>query len=105
MKLDPKHALIALIVAVLGLIALIAIVSDSWRWTMLCVVALQIVTVALIVGTRRERGVDDGAAAALRRIERAIENVSLRTVTEAEATQRDLGGRIDQIRLSLNKES
>lgn len=103
MKLDRKNELIALVVAVLGLLALIAIASDSWRWTLVCVVVLQIVTVALIVEANRGRS-GNSDTDALRRIERAIENVSLRTVTEAEATQRELGGRIDELGRTLKND-
>lgn len=96
MKFSPKEYLVFVVSAALASLALVSIAKDSWQGAAACVVALQSVVVTLgLYASRRRRALGD--ARTLRRIERALDNVSLRIVTESQATQRELGGRLDDL--------
>lgn len=116
MTMSPKESLVALVVAALGTAAIVGVVLNSWKGAILCVVALQMVHIAVVILLARrrtpssrdaktlariERAINDGED--LARIERAIENVSLRVVTESAATRRELVGLIDELGRSARK--
>ncbi|MGZ5368992.1 MAG: hypothetical protein ACXWXV_07275 [Aeromicrobium sp.] len=116
MTISPKESLVALVVAALGTAAIVGVVLNSWKGAILCVVALQMVHIAvvLLLARRRtpsgrdaktlariERAINEGED--LARMERAIENVSLRVVTESDATRRELVGLIDELGRSAKK--
>lgn len=116
MTISPKELQVTLVVAALGTAALVGVVLDSWKGAILCVVALQMVdiAVALLLARRRTRSGGDAKTLArierainedenLARIERAIENVSLRVVTESDAIRRELAGLIDELGRSVKQ--
>ncbi|MEO6471789.1 MAG: class I SAM-dependent methyltransferase [Aeromicrobium sp.] len=116
MNLGSKERLVVGAIGGVGVLALIAVDLDSWRWAISSVVVLQMLTaaLALVVPRRvkvRKPKLPPNAVLnvaqnneALLRIERAIENVSLRIVTESQATQQEMTGRIDKGASALSRE-
>ena len=92
--LSPRVWAIALIAVVLTAGAFAGIALDSWRVAVAFGVALQVLTLAAVVATRR--GASVPTRKALARIERSIDNVSLRVVNESQALQRELEARLDR---------
>lgn len=86
MKIGLKELLVAAAVGILSLLAVVAVVARMWGLAVLCVGALQVLTIVIVLDAHRRQ------QAALLRLERATENVSLRVVTEGQATQRSLDG-------------
>ena len=103
MTLSRREVLVALITGALGVAALVGIVLDSWRVAALGVIALQMVNIALVLVLARRRAPSGKDAKVLARIERAIDNVSLRVVTETDATRRELAGLIDELDRSVKR--
>ena len=87
MKIGLKELLVAVAVGIVSLLAVIAVVAEAWGLAVLCVGALQVLTIVIVLDTQRRQ------RAALLRLERAVENVSLRVVTESVALQREIANR------------
>ena len=97
-KIGPRTRWIAAVAAVLGIGAAISIAIDSWRAAMAFSVALQLVTLAVVVLAARKRPrSSEQTTKALRRLARAVDNVSLRVVNESQAIQRELDARRDDV--------
>lgn len=73
----------------------VAIVVRSWEPAVACLVILQIVTVWLGLTILRRRPVSHSSA--LDRIEQRLDELSLRVVTESQATSRELSGLTEQL--------
>ena len=87
MKIGLEALLVAAAVGTVSLLAVIAVVAEAWGLAVLCVGALQVLTIVIVLDTQRRQ------RAALLRLERAVENVSLRVVTESVALQREIANR------------
>ena len=87
MKIGLKELLVAAAVGILSLLAVVAVVARMWGLAVLCVGALQVLTIVIVLDAHRRQ------RAALLRLERAVENVSRRVVTESVALQREIGKR------------
>lgn len=87
MKIGLEALLVAAAVGIVSLLAVIAVVAEAWGLAVLCVGALQVLTIVIVLDTQRRQ------RAALLRLERAVENVSLRVVTESVALQREIANR------------
>lgn len=96
MKINRKDLLVIGIAGVVALAALASILADLWRFAAAFLVALQVIGLAVALDVhRRLRNSADAqveAASVLSRLEDAATNVSLRVVTEAQATQRAIEG-------------
>ena len=87
MKIGLKELLVAVAVGIVSLLAVIAVIAESWGLVLLCIGALQLLTLGIVLDAQRRQ------RAALLRLERAVENVSLRVVTESVALQREITNR------------
>ena len=92
-QLSPRVWAIAVVAVLLTAGAFAGIALDSWRVAGAFGVALQALTLAAVIATRR--GTSFPTRGALARIERSIDNVSLRVVNESQALQRELDARLD----------
>jgi membrane protein implicated in regulation of membrane protease activity len=95
MKLTRKEQLAAAVVGALGVGLLVALLLDSWQWSLALVAALMVVLSGVIVIALRRQ--DSTRTADLERIERKIDNLSVRVVTESQATHRELAGLIEEL--------
>lgn len=84
MKIGIKALLVAAAVGIASLLAVIAVVAQKWGLAVLCIGALQALTLVIVLDAHRRQ------RAQLLRLERAVENVSLRVVTESVALQREI---------------
>lgn len=101
MNLTLKETVAAVAVAALGVGLVLAILVESWRWSMASLGALVILSsVVLFLALRRQ---DANRTAALERIERKIDNLALRVVTESQATHRELSGLIEELGTALRR--
>ncbi|MBC7594434.1 MAG: hypothetical protein H7288_10920 [Kineosporiaceae bacterium] len=87
MKIGLKALLVAAAVGTVSLVAVIAVVAEAWGLAVLCIGALQLLTLGIVLDAQRRQ------REALLRLERALENVSLRVVTESVALQREIANR------------
>lgn len=95
MKLPGTKVLLLIGVAgVLTLLTVVAVIADENGAAILCAVALQLLSLAVVLDVRRGQiAAAEGAAKhaeAMARLERQIDNVGLRVVTEAQALERTL---------------
>jgi membrane protein implicated in regulation of membrane protease activity len=100
MKLTRKEQLATAVAAVLGVGLVVALLLGSWRWSLALVAALMVLLSGVILLALRRQ--DSTRKADFERIERKIDNLALRVVTESQATHRELGGLIEELRTSLN---
>jgi predicted lipid-binding transport protein (Tim44 family) len=77
----------------------VAILLDSWHWSIGLVGALVVVLSALILIALLRQ--DSMRITDFERIERKVDNLALRIVTESQATQRELGGLIEELGSTL----
>jgi Flp pilus assembly protein TadB len=86
----------------LGLGIVVAVVVGSWRWSVVLgtALALLIAAVVLLVLRRQEAS----RAAHLKRLERKIDDLAVRVVTESQATHQELGGLIEELGATLKDE-
>lgn len=95
MNLTRKETVAAVAIVALAVALLLAILVESWRWSMGSLGALVILSSAvLFLALRRQ---DTNRTAALERIERKVDNLALRVVTESQATHRELSGLIEEL--------
>ena len=101
MNLTRKETLAAVAAAALGVGLVLAILLESWRWSMMSLGALVILSaVVLFLALRRQ---DANRTAALDRIERKVDNLALRVVTESQATHRELSGLIEELGKAIHR--
>lgn len=95
LTIGPRTWWIIVVVSLLSAGALVEIIRGSWQTAGVFGVALQVVTIAIVVLAAKRPSPYAKNAKALTRIERAIDNVSLRVINESTAIQRELKGRSD----------
>lgn len=99
MELTPKERVAVSIAAALMVGVVLAVAWSSWRWSFLILAGMVLFSGSLtMLGLRRQ---DRLRSNALDRIERKIDNLALRLVTESEATHRELGGLIEDLGSAL----
>jgi uncharacterized membrane protein len=96
MRFSRKEQAIIGVCTVMALGVGVAIAIRSWEPAVACLVVLQIVTVWLGLTILRRRPVSHSSA--LDRIEQRLDELSLRIVTESQATSRELTGLTEQLR-------
>ena len=99
MRLTRTEYMATAAVGVLGIGLVVAILMDSWRWSLGLLGALMVVLAAVILLVLRRQ--DATRSADLERLERKVDNVALRVVTESQATHRELSGLIEQLGADL----
>ena len=99
MRLTRTEIVAAVAAAVLGIALITAILMDSWQWSLAALAALTVLLAAVILLVLRRH--DATRSADLERLERKIDNVALRVVTESQATHRELSGLIEQLGADL----
>jgi hypothetical protein len=101
MRLTRREIISTLALGVLGIALVVAILMDSWRWSLLLLGALMVLLAAVILLVLRRQ--DASRSADLERLESKIDNVALRVVTESQATHRELSGLIEQLGAELSR--
>lgn len=99
MSLTPKEMLAAVVAAALSVSLALSIVFDSWRWSLGSLGALVLMLSSVLFMSLKRQ--DATRTAALDRIERKIDNLALRVVTESQATHRELGGLLEELGRTL----
>lgn len=99
MRLTRTDIVAAVAAGVLGIALITAILMDSWRWSLAVLGALTVLLAAAILLVLRRH--EAARSADLERLERKIDNVALRVVTESQATHRELSGLIEQLGADL----
>jgi hypothetical protein len=100
MKVTRTKMLAAVAVGALAVALLVALILGSWRWSLALTAALVIlVGAAVVLVVRRSTAT---VTAHLERIERKIDHLALRVVTESQATHRELGGLIEELGSTLH---
>lgn len=101
MNLTRKEQAAAAVAGALSVGIVLAIVLESWQWSLAFVSALMLVLAAVILLTMRRHHAT--RTSDLERIERKIDNLALRVVTESQATHRELGGLIEELGSNLRE--
>lgn len=103
MKLTRKQMLAAISGggAVLGAALVLALLLGSWRWSLGLLGALTVLLAGVVLMALRH--LEARNAADLDRLERKIDNLALRVVTESQATHRELGGLIEELGSTLRE--
>ena len=101
MKLTRTEIIATVAVGVIGLALLVAILMDSWRWSLALLGALMVLLAAVVLLVLRRQ--DATRSADLERLERKVDNVALRVVTESQATHRERSGLIEQLGADLGR--
>ncbi len=100
MNLTRKEKLAAAAAAALAAGLVLALVLDSWRWSVGLLGALVLLVGAVVMlALRRQDTIRTGH---LDRIERKVDNLALRVVTESQAMHRELGGLIEELGSTLH---
>lgn len=101
MDLTRRETLAVVVVGAVGVGLALAILLESWQWSLgfFGVLTLLLCAVILKILGRQEIA----RAAALERIEHKIDNLALRFVAESQATHRELGGLIEELGSSLQR--
>lgn len=99
MNLTRKEQAAAAAAGALAVGIILAIVLDSWQWSLALVAAMMLVLAAVILMTLRRQ--DATRKADIERIESKFDNLALRVVTESEATHRELSGLIEELGRNL----
>lgn len=99
MKLTRKEKVAAAAAAMLVVGLALAVLLDSWRWSIANVGALIVLLSAVILMVLRRQDATLGAD--LERIETKVDNLSVRVVTESQATHRELSGLIEELGSAL----
>ena len=100
MRLTRTEIMAAVAAGLLGTGLLMSILMDSWQWSLGILGALMVLLAAVILLTLRRQ--DATRSADIERLERKIDNVALRVVTESQATHRELSGLIEQLGADLD---
>lgn len=101
MKVTRTKLLAAVAAGALAAALVVALVLGSWRWS-LALTALLVILVgaAVVLVVRRSTAT---VTADLERIERKIDHLALRVVTESQATHRELSGLIEELGSTLHQ--
>ncbi len=99
MKLTRTEIMATVAAGVIGIGVVVAIVTDSWQWSLAHLGARMVLLAAVVVLVLRRQ--DATRSADLERLERKVDNVALRVVTESQATHRELSGLIEQLGADL----
>lgn len=99
MRLTRIEIMASVATGVLAIGLVMSILMDSWRWSLGLLGALVVLLAAVILLVLRRQ--DAARSADLERLERKIDNVALRVVTESQATHRELSGLIEQLGADL----
>jgi len=100
MKLTRTEIMATVAAGVIGIGLVVAILMDSQRWSLALLGALMVLLAAVILLVMRRQ--DATRSADLERLERKVDNVALRVVTESQATHRELSGLIKQLGADLH---
>jgi hypothetical protein len=95
MKLTRKEAVAAAAAGMLVVGLTLALLLDSWRWSIAFLGALVVLLSAVVLMALRRQDATLGAH--LGRIETKIDNLAVRVVTESQATHRELSGLIEEL--------
>lgn len=101
MKLTRKEKVAAAAAAMLVIGLTLAVLLDSWRWAIAFVGALIVLLSAVVLMALRRQDATLGAD--LERIENKLDNLSVRVVTESQATHRELSGLIEDLGSALHR--
>ena len=101
MNFTRKEMLAAATAAVLGIGLALALLLDSWRWSLAFLAALVLLVGAVVMFALRRQ--DTMRTGDLDRIERKVDNLALRVVTESQATHRELSGLIEELGSTLRR--
>jgi hypothetical protein len=88
--------------AVLALGILVAVLLGSWQWSVVLATGLALLIAAVILIMLRRQ--EAARAAQLKRLERKIDDLAVRVVTESQATHQELGGLIEELGARLQDE-
>lgn len=99
MKLTRTEIIATAAAGVIGLALVVAVLMDSWRWSLALLGALLVLLTGVILLVLRRQ--EATWSADLERLERKVDNVALRVVTESQATHRELSGLIEQLGADL----
>jgi hypothetical protein len=91
-----KEVAVLVVCIAMGVGTTLAIVIRTWEPAVACLVVLQLLTVWLGLTTLRRRPISH--ASVLDRIEQRLDELSLRVVTESQATARELSDLAEQLR-------
>src|SRR5215213_2607088 len=103
----PRHKLLlaAGVTGVVLIVGLVAAIADNIGLAVVCVLLIQSVGLLAVADAWRRQGrladTVTKQAAGLKRVDRAIANVSQRVVTEARATENELRGELAALRRDL----
>jgi hypothetical protein len=100
MKLTRTEIIATAAAGVIGLALVVAVLMDSWRWSLALLGALLVLLTGVILLVLRRQ--EATWSADLERLERKVDNVALRVVTESQATHRELSGLIEQLGADLH---
>jgi hypothetical protein len=101
MDLTRRETLVLVVVGTVGVGLALAILLDSWQWSVGFFGAMTLMLCAVILKILGRQEI--ARAAALERIEHKIDNLALRFVAESQATHRELGGLIEELGSSLRR--
>jgi hypothetical protein len=102
MRLSRKEKLACATIGALVVALAVALVLNSWAWSLGLLGALVLLVGAVIVLVlRRHTATLRGDLA---RIEQKIDHLALRVVTESQATHRELGGLIEELGTTLRQD-
>jgi hypothetical protein len=101
MNLTRREKAAAAATGVLAAGLVVAILLDSWRWSIAVLGALMVLLAAVVLLTLRRQ--DTTLSADLERIENKIDNLAVRVITESQATHRELGGLIEELGTALHR--
>ena len=99
MKLTRTEIIATAAAGVIGLALVVAVLMNSWRWSLALLGALLVLLTGVILLVLRRQ--EATWSADLERLERKVDNVALRVVTESQATHRELSGLIEQLGADL----
>lgn len=101
MDLTQKEKLAVCATGALGAGLLLAVLVESWPWAFAVVGAMVLyLGVVVMLALRRQ---DRIRMNSLDRIERKLDNLALRVVTESQATHRELSGLIEELGSTLSR--
>ena len=101
MRLTRTEIMAAVAAGLLGIALVTTILMDSWGWSLgILGVLMVLLAIVILLALRRQ---DATRSADLERLERKIDNVALRVVTESQATHRELSGLIEQLGADLQR--
>jgi hypothetical protein len=100
MTLTRKEKVAAAAAGMLAVGLTVAILVDSWRWSIGFLGALTVLLSAVVLLALRRQ--DTTVGTDLERIENKIDNLAVRVVTESQATHRELSGLIEELGSGLH---